>query len=127
MTHHTQVQASRALVDEGMVSLLELLWERGYETEFSCQGGQEWTRNIGGETKVYHTTDAYLVFTDFEDGVRFLHEVYDANSDTGEFALQLKLSKVGPGLGVIPRAHLTWYHTHTEAIFQGLMSATVNA
>lgn len=29
MTHHPQVQASRALVDEGMAPLLELLWERG--------------------------------------------------------------------------------------------------
>lgn len=116
MTHHTQVQASRALVDEGMVSLLELLWERGYETEFSCQGGEDFKSAVYDRVTVIYTTEAYLSLPNFDDGVRFLREVYDSGTN------------ISPKLELFhTRARLTWHHTHTEAIFQGLMSATVNA
>ena len=59
--HHTQVRASRAIVDEGMRDLLELMWANGFETQFSCQG-----RIINEH--------AYVVFASFEQATRFLLE-----------------------------------------------------
>ena len=46
MTDHTQVlgkhpRRGNIPVDEELVELLELLWENGVETHFSCQGGPD--------------------------------------------------------------------------------------
>jgi hypothetical protein len=54
-----QVRASEAVVDEELVELLESLWDKGFETQFSCQG-------------MY--TDAYIVFATYEQATRFVLE-----------------------------------------------------
>src|SRR5687768_409339 len=46
-------------VDEGMRELLPLLWSRGIETQYSCQGGAP------------SDTKAYILFTNAVDSVDF--------------------------------------------------------
>lgn len=48
---HPQVTASNGVeVDAGIAPLLEVLWRRGFETDFSCQGGQDQDAHIGFTT-----------------------------------------------------------------------------
>lgn len=90
--HHVQVEASRARVDQGMAPLLELLWETGYDTQFSCEGGVEpglesraggcaqptvfrdafYTKDHGWTGDVLGLSDAMIIFTKVQDGVAFL-------------------------------------------------------
>lgn len=77
---HRQVQASRARVDEKMAPLLELLWARGYDTQFSCQGGlKAGHHSIAGgiaSRSMFGSelSDADIIFATYEDGARFLKE-----------------------------------------------------
>jgi hypothetical protein len=58
-TTHRQVAASIGVhVDEGIRDLLEALWSRGMETEFSCQGD--------------HDGLAHICFTRAVDARRFM-------------------------------------------------------
>ena len=46
-TVHRQVAASNSVeVDEGIRDLLEALWSRGMDTEFSCQGDRDGQAHI---------------------------------------------------------------------------------
>jgi len=46
MTTHTQVEVAGIEVDEGIAELLEMLWDHGIKTQFSCQGGLRETAMI---------------------------------------------------------------------------------
>src|SRR5690349_21124538 len=64
---HAQVRASNgAMVDNGMLELLESLWRNGVTTLYSCQEyGQ---RTVNDETRY-----GYICFADFWDAVQFVH------------------------------------------------------
>lgn len=68
---HKQVLASKAMVDEGLVTLLERVWANGIETQFSCQGGYEHPE-LHSRFRPTNVTDAHIVFPTFDEAVRFL-------------------------------------------------------
>jgi ribosomal protein L28 len=70
-TTHRQVAASIGVeVDEGIRDLLEALWSRGMETEFSCQGD--------------HDSLAHICFTHAADAWRFMEAPGDFLITEGE-------------------------------------------
>jgi hypothetical protein len=52
-------------VDIGMAPLLQAMWARGYQTQFSCEGGED----PNGPDQ-----PAHIIFTDEAGGHRFLHD-----------------------------------------------------
>lgn len=64
-THDLVELAPNVWIDEGIAPLIAALWDQGYHTEWSCQGGGENNRR------------AYVSFTSFDDGVRFMRHVHE--------------------------------------------------
>lgn len=64
-TKHVQIATSRhgVVVDVGMKPLIEALWARGFDTQFSCQDAQRWGAPSGR---------ASIVFTRFSTAVTFV-------------------------------------------------------
>lgn len=62
-------------IDEGIAPLIQALWDQGYDTTFSCQGG-----NVDEGTRWRH--NAYISFRTFDDGVRFMRHMQRAMFDT---------------------------------------------
>jgi hypothetical protein len=70
-TVHRQVTASNGVaVDEGIRDLLEALWSRGMDTEFSCQGD--------------HNEQAHICFARAADAWRFMEAPGDFLITVGE-------------------------------------------
>lgn len=70
-TVHRQVIASNGVcVDEGIRDLLEALWSRGMDTEFSCQGN--------------HDEQAHICFARAADAWRFMEAPGDFVITVGE-------------------------------------------
>lgn len=59
MTRHSQVCINGIDVDEGIAPLLKVLWEKGYRTQYSCQGNPDY---------------AYILFGSFCQANEFLCE-----------------------------------------------------
>ncbi len=66
-TGHEWIELQGVWVDKNIAPLLKMLWDRGFDTQFSCQGGAQEYR--GG---VVRNQDAYILFTDFNDAVEFM-------------------------------------------------------
>lgn len=73
MTRHPQVQilyeGNPCEVDEGIASLLSVLWSRGMETEFSCAGHPEGHPDCACNLCSF----AYIAFPKLQDAVDFYH------------------------------------------------------
>lgn len=68
MADHPQCILHGINIDREMAPLLEALWERGYTTDFSCQGSPE----VEGE---HNAMDAYISFPEMIDALAFLQKV----------------------------------------------------
>lgn len=118
---HCQVQASKATVDEGLAPLLELLWEQGYSTDWSCQGGRvPYDRSAashqGGiaQESLFESTlsDAHIIFTRFDDGVRFLKDIVSKSGADHVWCHNMVLQPWYDGNG----ANVTWRYDLTPSL-----------
>lgn len=90
---HKQVRAvaqwgKEVNVDEGLKDLLEIIWRRGWHTQYSCQGGLEpgSESEAGGQAQPSQFTvhmmfgvmpqpsDAHIIFTNAYSGFSFLDQ-----------------------------------------------------
>lgn len=59
---HPQVEVAPGIwVDEGMAELVPMLWKAGFETQFSCQGGNENSRDGRAQLLFIEADDAYEI------------------------------------------------------------------
>lgn len=70
---HKQVLLQDVWVDEGIVPLLTSLWDLGFQTQYSCQGGG--VNHVGGNI------EGYVLFHTMEEGINFVETVADAYFD----------------------------------------------
>jgi hypothetical protein len=59
-------------VDTGMHALLQAIWSKGYETQFSCEG---WP--YGSEGGKQHGTRGYILFRRVEHAIEFFVKSHD--------------------------------------------------
>lgn len=95
VTDHKQALTSRnLLVDEGLVPLLEALWEAGFSTSFSCQGGRSldgahtFPTYIWFDAQQYYSLRRYFTRMGFRVEVGTLALTNDGNSMQCEKSLQ---------------------------------------
>lgn len=81
MASHKQINLKGVEVDEGLVDLLENVWEAGINTQFSCQGG---------------TNPAMIVFPTVTDGLRFVEETLAVTGTYGCYTGRLMMQIVNP-------------------------------
>lgn len=80
-TDHLMVElAPDTWIDEGIAPLIAALWDQGYTTTWSCQGGTAHTTPAGNT----YYDQAYISFLSFDDGARFMRHVWQQLRPTGE-------------------------------------------
>lgn len=70
-------------IDAGIAPLIQALWDEGYQTEWSCQGGVRESVSSGDFTRSW-ISQAYISFATFDDGVRFMRAIHEALKPTGD-------------------------------------------
>jgi hypothetical protein len=93
---HRQVKASRAVVDEGLAPLLELVWAAGIDTQFSCQGTP--------------SGNASIVFPDVDSALRFMSITMERSHWYNRLTMKLMepIESVTYGGVGAPRACVEW-------------------
>lgn len=91
VTTHLQAQlltpnGSSVAVDELLAPLLSTIWELGYETRFSCQGGDAPENSLNSKSENREDFEGYIFFATPEMGRNFL-EVVKKNFPAGENTL----------------------------------------
>lgn len=75
-------------VDAGMHKLLQALWAKGFQTQFSCQGwpyGSDGAKAYGGNTK------GYILFRTVDQAIEFFRTTCNTAADKGYCAPKLIL------------------------------------
>lgn len=81
MPKHKQVNLAGIDVDEGLVNILENVWEAGISTQFSCQGDPG---------------VAMILFPTVTDGLRFVEETLAVTGTYGCYTGRLSMRIAGP-------------------------------
>lgn len=146
ITAHKQVTVKTpwgevTAVDEGLVTLLKALWDKGYFTQYSCQGGLApgTESEAGGQAQpsqftipmffggTAHPSDAHIIFTHYENAASFMEESVrrlskpadevEFEDDCPEFLMSMQACRPLDGdTGM--RGDVWWYHELTPRLIE---------
>lgn len=70
---------AKVRVDKGIHALLQAIWGKGYETQFSCEG---WPHGSNGARR--YGTKGYILFRHVEHAIEFFVKSHDKAAAQGE-------------------------------------------